>query len=184
MKLLKCLIFSFLIFATCCFCFGETYYFDFVLDRHIGNEDNEFLVKFNYKLDGYKEEDFIIIPLVDSANYYLFTDDEDDWFLYPNLRPKIKMRLSNFTSSKTLVCFDIKNISNGVTYKTPCKYVWPKLDNISYFLKINENLLTRENDFIKPVFSEKTQESELIRDKFKKWFSNMIDGFVGVKMDK
>ena len=161
---MKYLIFFTLLFSTVFFSFAQNTNFDFSLGKYLVDGYGEIIVHFDYDLQNYDEETFLVKPIIKNGIIEIFNSDKNSWVSsyslmsdLPNIKKEMEIKIKGLEVEKSSVYFQIFNTSTGKIYTTPEKFVWSKKVYSKYLEKINEkvtsNLVLKEESGAPDVLS-------------------------------
>jgi len=120
-------------------------YFTFSADRNLILQGEEMTIKFNHKLEGYEEKDFIVRPIFTNGKVEIYNQDNDSWISQADLWTKMpflqsSMRLRPVFNGSSDLWFKIQNTEDAKIYETPKLTVWGKGAYFGYISQINKNI--------------------------------------------
>ena len=121
--------------------------FDFFLGRYLLDSDKEIKVSFDYNLENYQENNFLVRPVVNNGMVEIMNPDKGVWVSsfgllsdLPFIQKEMFVRIKGFETQKSILYFEIFNTLNGEIYKTPEKNIWSKHVYKGYLEELRENL--------------------------------------------
>lgn len=129
-------------------CYKITYaqqYFDYSLDSKKVSRDKKLNVGFSYNLDGFKEEDFLVRPVISRGTVKIYDEEEGEWITQSGLWtaiPELKkeMELQVNLQGEAELYFEVQNTIDQKIYKTPKEKVWGGSLYGDYLQKLNRNI--------------------------------------------
>jgi len=139
--------------------------FDFSLGRYLLDDDKEIKVSFDYNLENYQENNFLVRPVVNNGMVEIMNPDKGVWVSsfgllsdFPFIQKEMFIKIKGFETQKSSLYFEIFNTVSGDIYKTPEKNIWSKHIYKGYLEKLRENLEIRLKES-----TESSQESSLLK---------------------
>ena len=121
--------------------------FDFSLGRYLLDNDKEIKVSFNYDLENYQENNFLVRPVVNNGMIEIMNPEKGSWVSsfgllsdLPFIQKEMFIKIKGFETQKSSLYFEIFNTAGGDVYKTPEKNIWSKHVYKGYLEKLRENL--------------------------------------------
>ncbi len=121
--------------------------FDFSLGRHLLDSDKEIKVSFDYELENYQENNFLVRPVVNNGMVEIMNPEKRSWVSsfgllsdLPFIQKEMFIKIKGFETQKSSLYFEIFNTAGGDVYKTPEKNIWSKHVYKGYLEKLRENL--------------------------------------------
>lgn len=144
---MKYIFFLILLFSLNIFSYAQTTHFDLTLSNYLIDESSPLEVNFKYLLSGYKDEDFLVRPMVGNGVVEIFNEEKETWISQfdlmnnlPLLQKSMKVRFKGLKVYKSYLMFEIYNKKTGDLYNTPKKMLWTKSIYSDYVDKVNFNL--------------------------------------------
>jgi hypothetical protein len=139
--------------------------FDFSLGRYLLDNDKEIKVSFNYDLENYQENNFLVRPVVNNGMIEIMNPEKGSWVSsfgllsdLPFIQKEMFIKIKGFETQKSTLYFEIFNTASGDIYKTPEKSIWSKYVYKGYLEELRENL-----DLSFKESTESSQESFFIK---------------------
>lgn len=121
--------------------------FDFSLGRYLLDSDKEIKVSFDYELENYQENNFLVRPVVNNGMVEIMNLEKRSWVSsfgllsdLPFIQKEMFIKIKGFETQKSSLYFEIFNTAGGDVYKTPEKNIWSKHVYKGYLEKLRENL--------------------------------------------
>lgn len=120
-------------------------YFDFEVSTRKVVDDKEIGLSFEYDLEGYDEEDFIVRPRISRGNIKVLEPENNEWIsqsdlwtALPNLQKDMKLQVMLDGSAE--LYFDIQNTIDQKVYHTKKVQIWGGDVYSGYAEKLNNNI--------------------------------------------
>ena len=127
--------------------YAEDVFFDFSLEKPLIQSGSDFEVRFNYKLKGISEDNFVIRPIVNRGIVEVWDINNSSWISLYGLRSNLpvfskimKLRINGLEIGKASLKFEIQNTLDGEIYNTPQRNVWSENIYLGYIQKLNDHL--------------------------------------------
>jgi hypothetical protein len=112
--------------------------------------DKEIKVSFDYNLENYQENNFLVRPVVNNGMVEIMNPEKGSWVSsfgllsdLPFIQKEMFIKIKGFETQKSTLYFEIFNTVSGDVYKTPEKNIWSKHIYKGYLEKLRENLEIR-----------------------------------------